>query len=119
MWVWFNKVEALIESWGLTGTVATGVGVITLLIILFMPFNGVEHSDEFAGLNYAIAVTAAGVTSVIAVPQVWLHGVGVLYTLFFCLLVGSLALVRFRLGGNEVKVVVKTAKSKEGVKPSK
>lgn len=116
---WLHRAGALIESWGLTGILAVAIGVITLLMVLFMPLKDVEHADDFAGITYATAMTAIGVICVIAVPQVWRSGEGALYSLFFCLIVGSLALVRFRMSGNEVKVVVKSANDEATAKAKK
>jgi hypothetical protein len=105
-----QKFAQLIDQWGLTEIVAIGIGVAALLVVFFMPLKDVNHKDDYAGLTYALAIVAIGVTSVVALPSIWRGSLGGLYSFSFCLLVAGLSIVRFRLGGNEVKVVAKQAK---------
>jgi hypothetical protein len=106
----FKKVSDLIQEWGLEDIVTAGIGFLALLVVFFMPLKEVNHRDDYAGTTYAISIVAMGVTCVVAMPQIWRSTVGGIYAMCFCMVLGSLAIIRFRMGANEVKVVVKGIK---------
>lgn len=110
MQAYLQTIARQIDAWGLTETCAIGIGLLTLIVVFSMPLRDVDHLDDYAGLTYGIAIVAIGVTSVVALPGIWRSSMGVIYSLCFCVVVGGLSILRFRLGGNEVKVVAKAAK---------